>query len=333
MENRKKDSLNKYSYLRPLIVKDILFENTDEIHFLTAGEIIQILEEAYDVKATRQTIYTDIEMLIDAGYDIECVRCRQNKYHVVSRDFDVAELRIIIDVIESSKMLSPERSLKLAKKISRMAGRYGGESLMETVNVAARRKAENNQVYYVVDIVNNAISNKKQLMFKYYEFLADKKRVAKNNDDMYVVSPYRLVWSGEFYYLIAYSEKHSKIVPFRIDRIGGRLEILDEEIVPAPEDFTVADYLTDAFSIRGGEKAQVDLTFHSEVIDALIDRFGDDMSVITQQGGYCTCTVNVTVNNVFFAWIFGFDGKVKIAGPDNVKMEYIKMVSREMARL
>lgn len=329
--NNKKD--NYYNYLRPMVVQQILYDRTDENHFLTAGEIIDIMQNEYDVNATRQTLYADIDRLIEFGCDIECVRCRQNKYHVVSRDFDLAELRIIIDVIESSKSLPPSRSQNLVRKIADLAGPFASEDLMKTVNIAARTKSDNNQVYYIIDVINQAITKKKQIVFRYYAHIMDKKKVSGNNEEDYRVSPYRTVWSGEFYYLIGFSEKHKKIVSFRVDRISGVPDIVDMEAIPMPEDFSVSDYLSDAFSLRGGEKACVDLIFRAEVLDALIDRFGNEMSVVTQQGGYCTCSVDVTVNNVFFAWVFGFEGKVRIAAPQSVKMDYVRMVSAEMARL
>jgi len=319
--------------LRTLLIKEILYDRTDEEHFLTCGEIMDILDKDYGFSIDRHKVYEDIELLVDNGYDIECVRGVQNKYHVVSREFDNTELRILIDLVESSKSLSYNRSLNLAKKIARLGGTYAADYMIKPINFESRQKTDNNHVYYIIDTVNNAISKRLQIAFKYYKYLEANNKIVKSDSDEYTVSPYRLIMSGDFYYLIGFSEKHKKIVTFRVDRICDVPKVLKRHIVPEPEGFVVDDYINDSFRSFKAEKKQLELSFHAQALDNIIDRFGDEVTDITVRGEVCSCKINVSLSPAFYAWIFGFEGKVKIKGPEDILTEYIKMVSKEMARL
>lgn len=317
--------------LRPMYVKEIIFEYTDETHFIGVGEIISILESSYGVTACRQTIYDDIDMLIKAGFDIEDVNGKNNRhqYHVLSREFDVVELRIVMDAIGSLMFLPSSKSSSLIKKISRLAG-PSADYLMKNTTINGRQRTENSQIYYIIDTISTAIAQKKQVLFKYYEQLTSAK---KNKGEQFQVSPYRLVCCSDYYYLIGYSEKHEKITAFRIDCITGIPTIANRNIVAEPEDLYTEKYLVDYSNEKNDNVSEVILQFESCYIDAMINRFGQNMDISYISKTCCRAKVNVQVNNAFFAWIFGFDGKVRISGPKDIKEQYIRMVSREMARL
>lgn len=319
--------------LRTLLIKEIIYSRTDNAHSISAAEIIRIMDEEYGLLIARQTVYSDIEKLIDAGYDIVCERGTQNRYYVASRDFDLAEIKMMLDLIEASKSLSYTRSMSMANKIANLAGPCAAEYLLKTVNIDARNKTENNQVCYIVETVYEAIAKKRKIMFTYYEYLADKTRVNKHNGEDYIVSPYRLAMSGDFYYLIGYSEKHKKIATFRVDRISGIPKVIEVDTVPVPMDFAVSDYINDSFRSFSGEKTQVELIFTSNLMDNLVDRFGESINITSIKGDVCTCTIDTVLSNAFYAWVFGFEGKVRIMGPTTVKDYYLRLVSKEMARL
>ena len=317
--------------LRPMYVKEIIFEHTDENHFITVGEIIDILESSYGVSACRQTIYDDIDMLIKAGFDIEDVNGKNNRhqYHVLSREFDVVELRVVMDAIGSLMFLPSSKSNSLIKKISRLAG-PSADYLLKNTTVDDRPRTENSQIYYIIDTISTAITQKKQVLFKYYEHLTSSK---KGKGEQHQVSPYRLVCSSDYYYLIGYSEKHEKITAFRVDCITGIPSIVNRNIVAEPEDLYVEKYLRESSSEKNTDMSEVTLQFDSCYIDAMINRFGQSMDISYISKTCCSAKVHVQVNSAFFAWIFGFEGKVRISGSKEIKDQYIRMVSREMARL
>ncbi len=315
-----------------MYLKEIIFEHTDEEHFLSICEILDLLESDYGIITTRKTLYEDIDMLIKAGYDIECVRGQKNKYHVLSREFDNAEIRILIDSVESLQSLPNAQAKTLIRKLSKLGG-PSADFLLQNVNVDGRPRSDNNQIYYIIDAIYKAILKKKKIAFKYYEYLSSDKKRLKNNGKEYEISPYRLVSNNDFYYLLGYSEELDKVTAFRVDRISGVPSILKRNCIPEPESIYNYSYINESFHMKSGEAAEVILVFKSDVMDAMLDRFGQELDITFIGKSECKAKVKVQVNNVFFAWVFGFEGKVRISGPMNIQTQYIMMVSKEMARL
>ncbi|MBR0418287.1 MAG: WYL domain-containing protein [Erysipelotrichaceae bacterium] len=332
MASENKTKVNKSNCLRLLYVKEIIFEHSDEEHLLSTNEIIDMLHNEYHISVTRQTLTADIDMLIDAGYDIECIKSNPNKYHILSREFDIAELRILIDSIESLRSLPVCKAKELTKKLARLGG-PSVDLLLETINVESIPRSDNSQIYYIIDAILKAKAEGKQISFKYYEYNTSNKSVLKNNGRDYIVSPYQLVCSNDYYYLLGYSVKHEKTTAFRVDRICGIPEVIDMDSVFEPENINAKEYIRESYHMMSGDEAKVTLRFDSSVIDAMIDRFGQDLDITFLHKKECEARVIVPVNNVFFAWLFGFDGKVMISGPNKVKDQYIRLVSKAMARL
>lgn len=320
--------------LRPMYVKEIIYANTDENHFISVNEILEILDKSYGISSSRKTIYDDIELLIMSGLDIECVKGKNNSnlYHVLSRDFEVAELRILMDSIESNRSIPISKSQLLIEKISRLAG-PSADYLLQDTCIDDRPRTANPKVYYIIDTVYKAIVDRKQIAFKYYEYLSASKKVLKNKGEEYQVSPYRLVCCNDYYYMLGYSEKHKKITAFRVDRICGIPEELKKKCVKEPEYLYVDKFVKESFHMKTGDKAEIVLEFDSSVIDAMVDRFGQNLDITYISKTKCRAKVDIQVNNVFFSWVFGFEGKVNIKGPSEVEDQYVRMVSREMARL
>ena len=320
--------------LRPMYVKEILLDYTDESHFISVGEIIDLLESKYGITATRRTIYDDIEMFIATGIDIECVNGKNNRnmYHILTRDYEVAELRVIIDSLVSFRSLPPAKSGALIKRISKLAG-PSADYLIQNTDIDGRPRTENQQILYIIDTIYKAIVNKKQIAFKYYEYLTSSQKQLKNKGKEYQVSPFKLVCNDDYYYLLAYSEKHENIAVFRVDRICGIPKETDQDSIPEPEDFNVDKYVKETFHMKTGDMTELTLEFDRSVIDAIIDRFGQNINIFFVDKTLCRAKVKVQVNNVFFAWIFGFEGKVSIKGPTTLRDKYIRMVTKEMARL
>lgn len=318
--------------LRPMYVKEIILEKTDENHFITVNEILALLESSYGISTTRKTIYDDIQMLMDAGFDIECVKGRQNKYHVLFREFDIAELRIIIDAVKAIRSLPITKNNGLVKKISRLAG-PSADYLLQSDYIDVRPRIENSQVYYIIDRIYEAITKRKQIVFKYFECISQSKQHVKNIMKTHRVSPYRLFCCNEYYYLLGYSAQNDKIIAFRIERIQDIPTISTKDIVPEPENLYLDRYKISPAQNTDDNEAEVNLEFQSSVIDAILDRFGQDIEISYISDTVCRAKVREHLNASFFAWLFGLEGKVIIKGPEDAYYRYVRMVSREMARL
>ena len=312
--------------LRPLYLAKILYERTDEGHYLTTMQLAQILEEEYGIPAHRQTIKTDIELLQQFGMDIQEVKSTQNRYNLISRQFEIAELKLLIDAVQSSKFISKERSEQMVSKIVTLAGQYKAEELKRNASVEGRVKSENRQDLLIVDAINEAINNGKKISFQYFQYSVNKKKKLKNKGEIYIFSPYSLVWNGDYYYVVGYSDKHENIGSFRVDRIADTPRVLKDDAVPMPANFDLSEFLKTTFRMFNRKPETVELICDNSVIDSIIDRFGEEVKIYANDMETFRAVVNVAISHVFFSWVFGFGGKVKIKGPESIKESYANMV-------
>lgn len=224
--------------LRPLYLGKILYERTDEEHFLSTNELIKILKEEYSISSHRQTIATEIELLKDYGMDIKCIRERQNNYHLVSREFDLAELKLIIDAVDACKFISGRESRKLSAKLSKLAGKTQAEELKRNGNAEGRVRTTNEKTCLIIDIINKAINKRKKIAFRYYTYDRNKKKVLRHDGEYYIFSPYELIWDGDRYYMLGWSDRHDAMRTFRVDRIYDEPKILPAKAVKKPAGFS-----------------------------------------------------------------------------------------------
>lgn len=319
--------------LRPLYLVRILRERTDEDNSLSTSQLCTILKNEYGIETHRTTIKSDIEMLQAAGFGIQAVRSTQNLYNYVDREFDIAELKLLIDAVESSKFITSTKSEQLVSKLTAMAGVNKARDLKRNLVVDGRYKLENEKIFYIVDAINNAINQKKKVRFQKIEYNVKKERVLHHGGEKYTFSPYSLVWDGDFYYVVGYSEKYHTIGSHRVDRIAEPPEILEDASVPMPVGFDINKFINTMFRMYNAPRIEVELLCDNSVMDAIIDKFGP--SVHTYAGDLQNFRVieEVAVGTVFFNWIFGFEGKVKIKGPESVKQQYREMVEKAATRL
>lgn len=311
--------------LRPMYIAKILYEQTDEDHFLTTTQIEDILRDEYGIDAYRKTIKSDIEALQKFGLDIEVIRASQNKYHMLTRTFSVPELKLLADAVESSKFISKKKSSELTEKLARLAGKHQAEELKRNIDVEGRVKTDNEQIYYIVDAINTAINHSKKVSFLYFKYDENKEKKLKNGGTPYVFSPYKLVWNGDYYYIVGYSDKHKGIGVFRVDRILKAPDILDAPAVKAPDDFDINHYLNTMFHMYDGERSKVKLVCDNDVIDSIISCFGDEIEITKESAATSVVTVEVVVSHIFLNWIYGFGGKVTINHPEETKKHYSNM--------
>ena len=196
-----------------------LLQDTDEQHPLSTARIEAILRERWGLETYRITIQKDIAALCAAGYEIETIRSTQNKYYLAERTFELPELKLLIDAVESSKFITEKKSRLLVEKLTTMASCHQACALKRNISIADRIKPNNEQIYYIMDVINDAINARRKISFLYFAYDGQKRRKQKNDGAAYVFSPYTLTWNGDYYYVVGWSDKHGKVATFRVDRI------------------------------------------------------------------------------------------------------------------
>ena len=318
---------------RILYLLRILEQYTDEEHPLTTKQLIDKLQDEYGISAHRTTLTKDIAALQEFGVDIVTVHSTQSKYFIGSRKFELPELKLLIDAVESSRFITAKKSESLIRKIHTLTSQGQVSKLRRNNYVVDRIKPDNEQIYYIVDTINDAINEGKQISFQYYDYSGLKKKVLKNKGEIYKLSPYKLIWRGDYYYVIGYSEKKGKVINFRVDRIAAAPTILSENAIPVPKDFDLENFTKEVFFMFSGDEVEVDLQCDNSLMKTMIDRFGENVKTLAYDMTSFRLITEVSVSPTFFGWVFGFDGKVKILGPKNVKEQYYKMISEAMNSL
>ena len=297
----------------------ILTEKTDDDHMITMPEIQEALK-AYDVSADRKSLYDDMEALRSLGIDVIGEKVGRNfYYHIGSKKFEIAELKLLVDAIQSSKFITEKKSNELIKKLTEMASRYEAVQLKRQVVVQGRVKNMNESIYYFVDDVHRAIAENKQISFEYMKWDENKKMVPRR-EGSYVVSPWALTWDDENYYLIAFDEEADCIKHFRVDKLKN-IRILNDRRAgrAAFKEFNLAKYAKMSFGMFGGEPTRVRIAFKKDMVGVFIDRFGRDITIRpSKEKDHLETSVDVALSDQFLGWIFALGPDVKILGPDEV---------------
>lgn len=310
----------------------IMTEKTDDEHSLTMPEIKELLE-AYDVTADRKSLYDDMEALGLLGLDIIGEKeGRSYGYHIGKKHFEIAELKLLVDAIQSSRFITEKKSGELIKKLMAFASEYEAMQLRRQVFVQNRVKTMNESIYYLVDDIYSAISNNRRIRFEYLRWNLDKK-MEPRRDEPYEVSPWALTWADENYYLIGYDDDDEKIKHFRVDKMRS-IEVTDERRLGRElfRDFDIAAYTEKSFGMYGGEETDVKIEFENSKVGIFLDRFGADIPVRrAKQKGWSETRVRVALSDQFLGWIFALGSDVHIAGPEKVVELYRKKL-KEMLK-
>ena len=305
--------------LKLLYLAKILMENTDENHPMTVAEMISRLSD-YNVTAERKSIYDDLESLQMFGIDIVSVRSKSTGYYIGSRSFELPELKLLVDVVQSSKFITQKKTLSLIKKIESLASRHDAQLLSRQVYVQNRVKSMNESVYYNVDEISAAITGNKAVRFKYYEYTVGGGRRFKKNGDDYTASPFAMIWDDENYYLLAYDHDAGIMKHFRMDKMAS-ITALDSarEGQELFADTDMSSYTKRVFGMFSGEIRTVRIKFANHLAGSVIDRFGKDIMTAVYDDASFTVTTDVAVSPQFFAWLFGFGTEAEILYPDDVR--------------
>ena len=325
--------MDKDNKKRLMLMKEVLEKYSDEDHPITTVQIMEILEKEYGMKVHRTTVARDVADLADMGVDVQSQRSTQNRYFVGSRYFELAELKLLIDAVASSKFISENKSYNLLSKLSNFASVYQHESVKRNIHIESRIKPDNERSLYIVDSINEAINKGKKIKFKYYDYDINKYKQLRNDGKSYVLSPYTLVWNGDYYYVVGYSDKHKSIGNFRVDRIESTPEILFDMAVPMPADFNVSEYISKVFQMYDAKRETVQLKCTADMMKVIIDRFDDDVQTKVVDENHFIATVEVALSPNFYGWLFGFGDKIRLISPDYVVEEYRQLLKKELENL
>ena len=313
---------NQNQKMKLLTLMQILLEQTDEKHILSAADLCKELEK-YDIKAERKSIYNDIAVLQDFGLDIVQQKGGHSGYYIASREFELAELKLLVDAVQASKFITSKKSAELIKKLEHQASKYDAQYLRRDVFIYNRPKSVNETIYYNVDMIHAALRSNAKITYQYAEWTTKKELQLKKDGAFYTVSPWALTWDDENYYLIAYDEEADKIKHYRVDKMQ-KMSILKEERVGKQQfqDFDLAAFAKKTFSMYGGHDETVTLLCQNFLAGVVLDRFGTDVIMIPQKDGRFKVKTLVSVSPQFFGWVTGIGDGMEIAGPENVRTEY-----------
>ncbi|MBQ6462214.1 MAG: WYL domain-containing protein [Pseudobutyrivibrio sp.] len=308
----------------------ILLEKTDDEHSLTLAQIMNELEK-YDISAERKSLYNDF-LVMKESLDMDVIKeqiGRETYYHIGERDFQLAEVKLLIDSIQASKFISKRKSNDLIKKMKSLVSEHQAKQLQRQVYVNDRIKSMNEGTYYTVDAIHNAIAENKQIEFVYCSWTIEKKLEPRRDGSIYRVSPWALTWANENYYLVAFDATVEKVKHYRVDKMV-KLNILKERRLGEEyfKNFNMGTYALENFSMFGGEIKRVHIEFPNNKVGIFIDRFGKDILIRPEGQERSSIAVDVAISNQFFGWIFGLGSDVKVTKPDDV-IEKIKIAAND----
>ncbi len=315
--------------LKLIYLMKILLENTDDTHYITMSEMIEQLE-AYGVSAERKSIYDDIECLRQYGMDIEGEKeGRTYCYHVLSRQFELPELKLLVDSVQSAKFITQKKTAELISKIEDLASKYEAKQLQRQVYVAERVKTDNEKIYLNVDAIHNAIALNHKIRFQYFQWNVKKEMELRRGGEYYEVSPWALSWDDENYYMIAYDSEAQIIKHYRVDKMIHIDEMdADREGKHCFERFDMSVYAKKTFAMYAGEEADVKMECENRLVGVMIDRFGKDAKIYPIDDGHFAIGVRVAVSMQFIHWVMALGG-AWIVAPDDV----VARIKEEIRRL
>lgn len=314
--------------LKIFYILDYLQKNSHESHPVRASDLIAWLDRNHNISCDRKTVYSDVAALQEYGIDIVSIPGKNGGYYIASRNFELPELKLLIDAVQSSRYLTEKKSRELIEKLLTQCNEQDAKLMKRNVLVSGRVKSMNETIYYNVDAVQEAIAQNKQISFRYFDWDFGGKR--KYREKAYIASPYGLCQDNENCYLLALSDRHG-ITSYRVDRMSD-IALLDTPRTPCPEltGKALTDHANRLFQMYSGDTVDVKMRFHRSLINVVIDRFGKDTMLIPDGEDFFNFTVRVAVSPMFLSWIMGFGSKAKILYPQSVIDDFCSLCADAM---
>lgn len=318
--------------IKILYLMQILLERTDDEHGMSLEEIADALRDC-GVDAERKTLYDDLEVLRLFGLNIEMRKGRTVRYHVVSRTFEMPELKLLVDAVQSSRFITRKKSQELIRKIEGLTSRHEAQQLQRQVFVANRIKTMNESIYYTVDYIHEAINRNVKVSFQYFNWNEKKEKVLRHGGESLSVSPWALTWDDEYYYMIGYDAEDGKVKHYRVDKmLKLRLTAEKRDGAELFRDFDMALYSRKTFGMYGGKEEAVTLRCSNRLAGIMIDRFGHDVPFFHVGDTHFDVRIMVYTSPLFFTWIMNFGSDVRILSPENVKQEFVKLAKEAIGQ-
>ena len=302
--------------LKIFYILDYLEKNSHQDHPVRAAELLNMLERQHNIVCDRKTVYSDIAALQDYGVDIVSIPGKNGGYYIASRNFELPELKLLISAVQSSKYLTEKKSRELIEKLCTECSVYDAQLMRRDVLVSGRVKSMNETIYYNVDAIQEAITQNRQITFRYFDWGIDGKRRYRTKH--YQASPYGLCQDNENCYLLAHSPRYG-VTSYRVDRMSD-IQMAEEKRTPCPEltGKALTEHANRLFQMFAGDATSVKLRFHRELTNVVVDRFGRDTMLIPDGEDHFVFTVKVAVSPMFLSWVIGFGQKAKILHPQSV---------------
>lgn len=313
---------------RVILLVELLYRNTDENNPITTTEIIEYLGDK-GLSADRKTLRKDIELLVEMGYDVVTVKSAPNKYYWGKRMFCLPELKLLAAAVSSARFITESKKRELISKLGRLTSEKQSEYLGKNVFTKQVVKAHNEDIYYILDIISDAIRRNKKIEFLCLEYNAQKERVFRNDGERLLISPYIICQNDDYYYAVGYSDNRQKVVSFRVDRIFNP-QVLEVESVEKPKGYDEINYAGKAFEMFGGEKHHVSLQCENRMMKYVIDKFGEEVEVEALDENTFSANIEVALGPVFYSWVFQFSGRIRISSPKEVQQAYVRMLKEQV---
>ena len=316
--------------LKILYIWDYLQKNSHETHPVRASELIDYLDHQHNIRCDRKTVYSDVKALQDYGVDIVSLPGRNGGFFVATRNFELPELKLLIDAVQSSRYLTEKKSRELIEKLCNQCNEHDAKLMKRNVLVSGRVKSMNETIYYNVDAIQEAIFQNSQITFRYFDWDIDGSRRYREKE--YSASPYGLCQDNENCYLLALSPRHG-VTSYRVDRMSD-ITLTGEKRTPCPELTGAAlnEHANRLFQMYSGDAMDVKLRFHRELTNVVMDRFGRETMFIPDGADHFVFTVKVAVSPMFLSWIMGFGSKAKILHPQSVIDQYKALCQEAMSQ-
>lgn len=320
---------DKNRKLKLLKLLEILQRETDEQHPMKTIDICRRLEDM-DISCDRRILASEIQTLCEQGYEIQqCQVGRAKGYYIDDRAFSVPELRMLIDAVEASQLLTEKKTQELIDKIIRLSGDRQAEILKSSIVRFNSAKPTNERIYYTIEALEKAIREKKKVTLRYFHLNEHREKVYRSENGIHTVEPIALVYNNDRYYLTCYNPTADRNYNYRLDRIEW-VEILDEKISKNAviRSRSVAKYTAQVFKMYGGKAEKITLQFDSQMIDYIYEKFGLDTKIRSCGDDQFTAKIEVQLSPTFYAWVFQFTGKMRIIAPECVCEEYMGMLKK-----
>lgn len=305
-----------------LYIAQYLMENTDENHAVSTPQLIEYLN-SQGIKAERKSIYNDIDTLNDFGMDIIRSEEHRGGYMLASRPFELAEVKLLVDLVQSSKFITEKKSRELIGKLETLTSKYDAKAMQRQVEIMGRSKTQNETIYYNVDMIHTAIHKNVKIRFRYFDWDVNKKMQLRHDGAWYEVSPWKLTWDDENYYLIAFDDKTEDVRFYRVDKI------VDIALTENPRDgkeafegMKLADFTKKTFGMFAGEEKTIRFRCENSLTGVIIDTFGTEVALRKEDEQHFMVRADVVVSSQFFGWLAGLGNRVEIISPDEIREEY-----------